>query len=185
MSVAIREYNPAEPWVRQPCDTDLSWDLFQAFLALPTPRRLVDLVKRASGHGLSWARLQELAWEDGWGIRAECWDSHLDRLRVETIEQVTREDARARAERQGALARKLQRLGELEADKLLKASQGSDMPGLLLPRDMIRAITLGVRTERLALGESTEKVDTGPDLSGLSVDELRTMRALQERVGNS
>lgn len=179
-----RAYNPAEPWARQPCDTDLSWALFQAYISQPNPRRLIDLVNQALGMGVSWARLQEMVWEDAWVLRASLWDERLDRIRAETIEQVTREDARARAERHGALARKLQELGEKELDKLLAVARRPDgMPGLIAPRDLIRAVTLGIRTERLALGESTEKVDSGPDLSKLSVEELRELRKLQERVG--
>lgn len=176
------EYNPEKPWERQPCDTPVTWALFQDFLSLPVPRRLVDLAKRP-GCPLSWADLQRVAWEDGWNIRAEAWDAHLDRLRIQTVERVTQEDAEARARRQGALARKLQTLGELELDKLLnQARRDVGGFGLVQVRDIIRAIAVGVRTERLALGDVTDRIEQGPDLSGLSLDELRQIREMQERI---
>jgi hypothetical protein len=174
------EYNPSEPWARQPFDTDLAWACFQLYLSLAIPRRLVDLVK-SPGCPLSWGQLQTIAWEDGWADRARRWDSHLDALRFATIEEVTREDAKARAERHGKLSRKLQTLGEHELDKWIGvASRADGMPGLVQVKDVIRLIVLGVKTERLALGESTDKIETGPDLSALNIDQLRALRELQE-----
>ncbi len=179
------DYNPAQPWVRQPFDTDLSWSLFQEYLALPPPRRLADAA-RGPGRVLTWAQLETLAWEDGWKERAARWDEHLDAMRIATVEQVVQEDAKARAERQGRAGRKLQRLGELEVDrliKLLERTPGYDT-GTIQVRDAIRAIGIGVRVERLALGDSTEKIDTGPDLSQFSVEELRQLQDLQAKAGS-
>jgi hypothetical protein len=179
--VGVYDYNPAEPWTRQPFDTDLSWACFQLYLAQPIPRRLIDVAK-APSCPVSWAQLQTLCWEDGWIDRARAFDMHLDALRVQTIEQVTREDAAQRAERHGKLARKLQTLGEHELDKWIKvASRPDGMPGLIQVRDVLRLIDRGVRTERLALGESTDKIDTGTELvAGLSIEQLRDLRKIQE-----
>lgn len=179
----VLDYDLDRPWVRQPFDTDLSWALFQEFLALASPRRIVDLSRRP-GIGLTQWQLGELSRSDGWRERAIAWDEHLDDLRVTTIESIVREDAKTRAERQGRAGKKLQRLGELEIDKLIKILERADeMHGTITLRDAIRAIGVGVRVERLALGDSTEKIETGPDLSKLTVEELRQIQVLQEKVG--
>ena len=175
----MTSYNPAEPWARQPFDGDAAWYWFQQYLTLSPPRRLTDLIR--SGCPLSQYQLQTVEWEDGWKVRATLWDQHLDALRQATIEQVVQEDARARAERQAKQARKLARLGELEVDKLLQIAARPDSgAGLIQPRDATRMILIGIRAERLALGDVTDRIETGPDLSGLTVEQLRQLRELQD-----
>lgn len=182
--MGVTEYNPAEPWVRQPFDSDLAWPIFQEYLALPPPRRLADLLKRP-GFPLTWSQLESIAWEDAWKLRADKWDEHLDRLRAKTIEKVVQEDAQTRAERQARAGKKLQRLGELATDRLIKILETNPDFGSteVTTKDAIRAIGVGVRVERLALGDVTEKIDTGPDLSKLSLEDLRALRELQEKAG--
>lgn len=182
----VVDYDLARPWVRQPFDSDLSWALFQDYLSSPVPRSLAALARRP-GCPLSWSQIESVAWEDGWKERAAAWDSHLDRLRVQTVEEVVQEDARARAERQGRAGRKLSRLGELAVDRLIRILEANPEFGAteVTTRDAIRAIGIGVRVERLALGDTTDKIETGPDLSGFSVEDLRTIRELQEKAGNA
>jgi hypothetical protein len=176
----VSSYNTEEPWTRQPFDGDLSWFWFQQYLTLPAPRRLSQL--RDVGCPLSLTQLKNLEWDDGWKARATLWDAHLDQLRRTTIESVVQEDARMRAERQMRQARKLARLGALELDKLLQiAAKPESGAGLIQPRDITRMIAIGVRTERLAAGDVTDRIETGPDLSKLSVEELRQLRELQEK----
>lgn len=172
------QYNLTEPWARQPFDGDLAWSLFQQYLTLTLPRRLGDLAKFAP---VTQSQLDRLAFDDGWKIRAAAWDAHLDALRRATIEQVVQEDARARAERQGRQARKLARLGELEVDKLTQVLEKPDIgAGMIAPRDATRMIYVGIRAERLALGDVTERIETGPDVNNLSLEQLRQLRDLQE-----
>lgn len=179
------DFDLARPWVRQPFDTDLSWALFQDYLTSPVPRSLSALARRP-GCPLSWSQIESVAWEDGWKERASAWDSHLDRLRIQTVEQVVQEDARARAERQGRQGKKLARLGELAVDRLTRILEANPEFGAteVTTRDAIRAIGIGVRTERLALGDVTEKIEMGPDMSGYSLEELRTIQQLQQKAGN-
>lgn len=177
----MTSYNPAEPWARQPFDGDAAWYWFQQYLTLPPPRRLTDLVRA----GCPWSQyqLETVEWEDGWKARAVLWDQHLDALRTQTIEQVVQEDARTRAERQMKQAKKLARLGELEVDKLLKIAERPDSgAGLIQPRDATRMIFIGIRAERLAAGDVTDRIETGPDLSNLSLEELRQLRELQDKA---
>lgn len=176
-------YNVERPWERQPFDTDLTWLLFQDYLALAKPRSLRALAQK--GGPLGWTQLETLALDDGWVMRARAYDANLDRLRQETIEREVQETAKQVAKRHATTARKAVTLAGLELDKLLAAAQQGDMPGLLSPRDVIRFLALGVRTERLVLGEATDQVEARVDLSGLSVEELRELRKLQEKTNNS
>lgn len=147
----------------------------------PPPRRISDVARRP-GCPLSWMQLEELAWADGWKDRALCWDRHLDGLRLAAVEQVVQEDARMRATRQGRVGKKLQTLAELELDKLLALSKRTDVRTEVSVIDVTRAARIGVWIERLALGDSTDRVETGPDLSKFSADDLRQLRELQEKA---
>lgn len=174
-------YDSEKPWTRQPFDTDWSWALFSEYLFLPPPRQLRLLIRP----GLHWSTIEDLSRQDIWRERAACWDRHLDQLRLETIERVTEETARQRAERQGKQGKKLARMGELAVDRLTRLLEASPEFGAteVSCRDAIRAIGIGVRVERLALGENTDRVDSGPDLSTWSVEDLRALKALQEKAG--
>jgi hypothetical protein len=181
----VQDFDHARPWVRQPFDTDLSWALFSEYLMLPPPRRLQDLARQ--GRTLTTYQLETLAFEDGWAKRAYAWDQHLDQLRFQTVEQVVQEDARTRAERQGRVGKKLQRLAELVTDQNIALAEkaGGFDSGITL-RDAIRAAAVGVRIERIALGDTTDKIETvGPDLSAFTVEELREIQRLQEKAGSN
>lgn len=173
-------YNLAEPWARQPFDTDLRWALFQDFLALRMPRNLRELARK--GSPLTWSELEAAAMEDGWHLRAKAWDQHLDRLRQQTIEHEIQESAKEVAKRHAKAAKMAVELAARELTKYLSASREGDMPGLLQPRDVIRFLSLGIRSERLVIGEATDRVDTGPDVSQLSVEELRELAKMQAKL---
>ena len=174
-----RAYNPEEPWARQPFDDDLSFVLFQQYLMdYRRPRRL-DRVKSR----LTLASLKDVAARGYWAERAGCWDDHIARISSATIERCTREDAEHVAERQLLSTKLAQRLGSKVLEKLEAMEDENDFPsGQVTARDALRLIFVGIKTERLIRGEATERVE-GPDLSKLSLDELRTLRGLQSKVG--
>lgn len=176
------EYDASQPWLRQPFDTDQGWALFTEYL-LAGPTRTLKVCLRGRCPW-DWGRLSQVAFEDAWKERAQAWDAHIHAQRLATVEQVTKEDARARAERQGKLARKLQRVGELEINRLTKVLERDDggQIGTLRPHEAIRAVALGIHAERLALGDSTERIETGPNLDDLSVEDLRKIKELEAKV---
>lgn len=175
------DYDVVQPWVRQPFDGDLEWALFQDFLTLAgRPRDVRALVRL--GAPVSVPQLEAIAFEKGWNARADRWDEYLDQIRIQTIEDTIQETAREVAQRHGRVSRKAVILAEKELDKYLKAAREGDGLGLLTPRDIIRFLVLGVRTERLVIGEATDRVETEHDLSGLSLDELRTLREIQTKT---
>lgn len=171
-------YEPDKPWARQPWDTDLGFALFQDYLAQAQPRT----VKPAGG--LSWAQVEAMARDCYWWARAALWDDHLAEIREQTIERVTEQTAEEVARRQLALTRDLQELASLEIGALRKvAKTANGFPGAIQPRDAIRAALVGIRLERLIMGEATDRTEVGPDLSNLDADDLRRLREIQAKAG--
>lgn len=179
---AITPPSDWEPWHRLPGEGELPFALFQQFLAASVPRDLRAFGRR-SGFAVSWATLETYAWEWEWSERARLWDAHLDHIRISTIERVTEQTAEEVAHRQLKLLVRMQMLADGEISKLLKISQESDVPGVVTARDAARLALIGVRLERLVRGEATEKIEQGPDMSKYSVEDLRQLRALQEKAG--
>lgn len=146
------------------------------------PARTIAQLSRRSGCKVSAAKLYDLAHDGWWQARAAYWDDHLEAKRVEAIEVAIEEDAKAVAKRHGRLLRTLARFTEREAEKYENESAKFDMPSLS-PRELIRYADTTIKLERLLMGEVTERVETQPNLDNLSLDELRTMKALQEKAG--
>ncbi len=175
------EWDAERPWARQPWDTELGWCLFGDYLVLPDrPRRMRDL----KGHPLTDYQLAEIARVAWWQARAALWDEHLAQIRTSTIERVTEETAEQAARRQVLLARRMQRVADKELSKLEAMGSENAFPLLeVTARDIARLGTNGIRLERLVMGEATERVAEVMDLSALSLDELRQLRALQDKAG--
>lgn len=170
-----------QPWHRAPGESDLGFALFQQFLTLDPPR---DLRRLAKASPLSRDDLECLSRDWEWSARVRFWDDHLSRLYTSTVERHTEETAREVAERQLGLTGAMQELAHLEIRALLKMRRESgDVAGVVTPRDALRLAANGIRLERLIRGETTEKVETTPDVSKFGVDELRTLRELQARAG--
>ncbi len=180
VKVSATAYEPEKPWARQPFDGELGWSLFSDYLMLPLPRKTQELAKR---RGLAWTQIETLAAEGHWKARAAYWDDHLAEIRTSTIERVTEETAEEVAKRQLSLTRAMQRLAAAEIAALERAQGPDAMPGTIPARDAMRFAVNGIRLERLIMGESTDRTETIPDVSGLSLEELREARRLQEKAG--
>jgi hypothetical protein len=179
--MSATDYDPEHPWERQPWDTEIGWALFGDYLALAPPRRLRAIAAK-SGYGDLYIRT--LARETYWEARAACWDEHLADLRKRTIENAIEESALECARRQMKLARQMQKLAGLEIGKLFAmASRDGEAPGVITAREALRFADRGIILERLVMGETTDRTEVGPNLDGLSLDDLRQMRALQDKAG--
>lgn len=135
------------------------------------------------GCPLNWSQLEAMASNTFWDARASLWDEHLSAITLATIERVTEETAQQVAQRQLALTRSMQRLATRELKALEKVAAENDFPGIITPRDALRLGMTGIRLERLIMGEATDRVETGPDLSKLSDDDLAAMADIQARAG--
>lgn len=176
-----KAFDHDNPWLRQPFDRDSEWPWFSEYLAMGPNRRLLALAKRP-GCPFTWAMLESLAHEYAWKERAQAWDTHLDQLRLKTIESEIQEDARQIAKRHSLALRNAFKLSSREIEKLVKVQESSDGIGLISPAEARRYLETAIKLERLLMGEVTERTEIGPDLSNLSLDELRTLKALTQKT---
>lgn len=179
--MSASEYDAKNPWLRQPCDNDQSFALFQEYLTLGPSRSIAALYRRIDRLPIS--RLYDLAHSAAWELRAKAWDRHLERVRVEAVEEAIEEDAKAIAKRHGRVLRDALTLADLELSKYLSAAKSGDMHGLLSPTEVLRFIHRVIPLERLVAGEATERVETSPDISKLSLEQLRELKIMQEQAG--
>lgn len=172
-------YDPDRPWLRQPCDTDQGWALFSDFLAMGPCRKLAKVPGYADNIDL----ISGMAYANAWRERARAWDLHLTETRIAEVERVIREDARAMAERHLRMTRDLADLGHSEIRRAKEIADKTDMAAIgVTPNVARRMIVDAIKLDRLITGEATERIAT-PDVSTLSVDELRALRDLQEKAG--
>lgn len=173
-------YDVERPWTRQPFETERDYARFQTYLHTAPPRSLTPLAKTL---GMGWAALDELARDHGWLLRARTYDAHLDRLRLETVDRVTEETAASRARRHMRPLTMALEAAERELAKLAKLSKQAEGPGVLSPRDILRFLEIGIKYQRLIAGDLDPVQRHSVDLSNLSLDELRALRDLQQKVG--
>jgi len=114
-----------------------------------------------------------------WRARAAAYDRHLDRVALDTTEKTIREMHR----RHVKLAMKLQDVAGIELEKLAaRAREASRQVKSVSTAELSRFAEMGVKLERLARGESTETVEGRLDLSRLSLEELKTLKALRDKA---
>ncbi len=174
------EWDADRPWARQPFDTEVSFALFGDFLTASPPRHLGRMAERA---GYPAEVIRGFAKDAFWVERAALWDEHLAEIRTSTIERVTEESAAEVAKRQLALTRRMQRLANRDLSIIEKQGAENDFLSPIEHKDLIRLAVNGIKLERLIMGETTDKIETGPDLSNWSIEDLRALRELQAKAG--
>lgn len=169
------ECNYERPWVRQPFDTDISFSLLSDYVLLAPGARKASSVGRALvrrgivsvGQICIWER------EHGWPERASAWDRHVQAIREDAIEDMTRRHAAMGFQLSELASRELARLSR-HADRIA-STEG--LP-LLQARDILRFVDVGIRVERDANRAQTAPSQSGPDLSELTIDELRALAGI-------
>jgi hypothetical protein len=175
-------YEDDTPWLRQPCDTATSWPWASEFINAGPSRSLATLAKR---DGCPWTanQLGLVAHEGLWRERALAWDTHLRDLRVMTIEAVVEEDARSLAKKHGKPLAMMRGLAERELELLTEAQRKSNILGIINPGLIVRMLETAIKYERLLIGEVTDRVQTaGPDLSKLSIEEIRALKDIATKL---
>lgn len=168
-----------EPWERQDYDTEESWPLFVAYRDQTRPRRGV--LSAFRGRPVDPVKVARWYREFFWKERAAAYDDHLDEIRRAEIEAMHAEQAREVAAKHMALLADAREVSARELQKLLARAQESQLE-ILKPRDLIRLMETTVRFDRLVRGESTDNIDTGPDLSHVDDERLAEIeRLLQSR----
>jgi hypothetical protein len=119
--------------------------------------------------------------EHYWAERVAEFDRHLDRLVVAEREALLAQNTReVMAEYMGTLQDSRDILRR-EMNKLRATAEESAGETVKL-RDLTRLMEVSIRADRLLRGESTDKIDMGPDLSNLSDDELARREALLDEL---
>jgi hypothetical protein len=180
--IAPEGYDLDHPWTRQPCDQERQWRGFLAFRDGSRPRTLLD-VARATGEPLR--ELRKWYVENGWELRVLTYDQWVDVNRSQQVAAIIGEDAATRAARHIALLRGMQEIvGATVRDWLRRVSVGEIV--IEHPREVIRAIKDMVTLERLVAGETTSHENHSGKISlgGLSVEELETLKALQDKASS-
>ena len=188
-----------EPWKRQKGETASEYEKFCAYrdmryitppgsksipkLDLTLRRSLAQLSKQV---GISRRKLGDLSSEHNWQSRVEAYDAYILDLRREKNEQ----EILDMQERHATIASEMIK----KATRRLLEIQDTDISAT----DIVRLIDTGVKIERLSRGQSTEnqnvtgsiehdgavkvQVETEPDLSHLSDEELEQLEALLEKA---
>ena len=162
------------PWLRQPYDTDDSFEAFVVFRDT-RPRKI-----RAS----AWDIPKHMEWcrANLWRERAAAWDAYLDEVHTNAVAKEVQESSADKTKRHMELLQMTHELVAREIAKHLKLSMTNDAPGGVLPPHVLaKFMDMSVRLERLIMGEPTERIgvdDEGPDLSALTPEELVAYRAM-------
>jgi hypothetical protein len=165
------------PWERQPAEDDEQWRCFQNFRDQVPPRRMAHAgVKRA-------ADLSTWYNDHRWKERAAAYDRHLDEIRREQREAIHKLTEQERATRQLGQLAMVQDIIDLELSKLWADAKRSEAFGLVKVSDLNKLLNSAITLERLVRGQSTENVAVDIDLEKLSVEELRELRELQDKMG--
>lgn len=163
------------PWERSPLDEDEElWACFTTYRDTPPKERT--LRAAAERHQIYYPDVQRAAQEGLWRERARAWDEHYDRelCRLRIVDQ-RRYEERHRdiccAALEGIAISVNQWLGELRRPGAVRSVKIVELA---------RLADVMMRHERLLHGDPTEGVQI--DLQVLTTDELRTLRALQEKA---
>ncbi len=167
------------PWERQEGESSRAFEAFVVYRDLPAKNRAYNLVVDALYTNAPWAvrTIQRWATAHGWEARVTAWENQLDRAKrdaqVDTVKLMTK--------------RHLEQAMAMQAKGLAALNGISESQ--MTPADARLLITEGIKAERLARGQSTEKIERGesieqpqPDLSDLSDEELTRMAELADRV---
>ena len=186
MSTAASAEHAPRPWERNATESDVHWRCFLRYrntgsMNGDTPGRRVKK-NVAELEGVDQRDLARWSAEHSWRERATLYDMHLDSLALE----LTEKNIRAMHARHARSARLLQRFAGTEIGKLAaKAEERTHDPvDDAKPADVARIMDTGIKLERLASGEATERTEhsDGLDLSKLDVEELKMLKRLKEKA---
>ena len=162
-----------------PRETTAGHDRLLLWAGLPSDQRRPDVA--CARWDITTVQLRRTMSAYRWEERVRPWDDYLARLvtstMVDSLEQTTRDLAREHVE----LWAKVRQVGTMALDRLLL-----DRGESLTPTQALAFLETAFKGERLIHGAATEHVAVAVralDTTGLSVDELRTLRALLAKTG--
>jgi hypothetical protein len=196
MAVAPLDLHLADvdPWERLPGETARAFAAFVLYRDAGPTRSLVGAYRTSAGrpevvgkalpgYWREWARANQ------WQERAAAWDREQDRLarrrQVDAVRQMNERQAGAgvtlQARSLAVLARLLPTQKELDAAEADGANAALErVLARVTPSELLRALDLGTKTERLSRGEATEVTDqhVRASIRPMSDDEARAYAGL-------
>lgn len=170
-----------KPWDRQDDETSEAFQAFAVYRDLGPTRSLTMAAPQA---GYCRRQMKEFSRKYDWVARARAWDRRVDQARTRAVlSEVEKMHARHVAlslQLQDVLGVELDRLLAQKERELLKGEE--DEGAVTSANDIAKTLERSVRVERLARGESTERVEEAWDLSKLSVDDLKELKRLRAKL---
>lgn len=168
-------------WDRAEGEPDEAFAWWVAYRDQPPPRRLYRL--RRPGVVIPTLGVKhELCNTWNWIARAKAWDDHLDALRQSEAEAVIGQSARDIAVQEKTLISRVRELALMEVEKLLDTAAECEASSVPAPLTL-KLAEAAIKLARLDRGETTENVGVaGPDLSKLTIDEVRLLLALEKKA---
>jgi hypothetical protein len=172
------DYALGEPW--GPCAGEPE-DAFAAFVQFRDMRPPRKVVRPGSGQTAPTSQLYRWFTQWDWKGRAAAYDVHIDVIVREEREAAIAEAARSVQAEHMFLLADLRSVVSVETSKLLALAKVGGF-ATVKPSELARLADTVIKNDRLVRGETTEKVDTGFDLSKLSVEELRLLNAVDAKL---
>ena len=157
-------------WERQEWDTEKSWEAFQLYLHMSTPRNMSKLCRETH---LAEHSVREWSANGAWVERVAAYDRHLAKIQTRAAES----EVAKRARRHVRAAQLVEELGTTEIRKTLKRARALDLEAVPA-RQAAKLVETGIKLQRLVSGEVTERVGEELDYSKFTDEELETFRAL-------
>lgn len=137
----------------------------------------------AEHFGINLATLRNYSYRFKWAARAAAWDSEIERRTAEAEIAAIADMRRRHVE----TALRMQELGKIELEKILKRAQEQADESALAPKEVLEIYKTGVAQERLNRGEpeTIQRVDVrsvAVDLGTLNPQELQIMRAVLAKL---
>lgn len=168
-------------WDRREDEDETSWVAFKCYRDQSAPRNLRRTAAALPDHTV--LQVIDLANRYAWRERCREYDLFVDKALQEERLDFLKQDARERTACHLALLKDARETVSAELRKLLEWTERTPGINVLQPRDVFKLLDSVVKLERLVSGETTENTHTSMDLSGLSVDDLRTLAPVLEKVG--
>jgi hypothetical protein len=170
---------PRDFILQQSRESDISYSRLLAWAASSAEERRPSAV--AAREGVQESHVRDAMRRHRWAERVAPWDDYLTRLVTQTMTTALDETTRDLAKRHVDMWARVREVGEMALARLL-----DDRGESLTPSQALAFLDAAFKGERLIHGAATEHVAVAVralDMSGLSTDELRQLRALLAKTG--
>jgi len=168
-----------QEWDRKPPETSRGYELFCTYRDMGIERSLTKA--RASANGMpSLARLKQVCKRWNWVERCQKYDDHLeyqDRIQHE-------KERREMNKRHAKMGRLAQSFAVRKLEKMINKIETDKDQDPASPSQVAHILEVGVKVERLAMGEATESQElSGPGGGPVRLSLKETLARIRESYG--